>query len=136
MPRFPTRDPVRVRVGDCTCPDSPHAGGDFVVLRRRLPLDGGAAAIQALSADGSNVTEAGLAVAILPYMIESWDFIDAESKDPLPITPESVREALPWNQGGREVLESLAEALADTPLSSKVSRKRTAKRSNTTRTAG
>lgn len=131
MPRFASESPVRVRVGDCSCPGAPHQAGDFVVLRRALSIEGGAAAIDAVSVGGG---DAAVAAAILPHMIESWDFLDAETGEPLEVTPDSVAEALPWNYGGKEVVNALSEALA-APLSSSPSEKTTLKPLDSTPTA-
>lgn len=131
MPRFVSESPARVRVGACTCPGTPHEAGDYVVLERYLSIEAGAASLAALA---NGTSDAAVAIAILPYMIASWDFLDAETGDPLPISPETVAEALPWNFGGREVVMALNESL-ERPLSSRALPKRTAKPSRTTRTA-
>lgn len=132
MGRFATETPVRVRVGDCTCPESPHPDGDYVTLKPRLSIEAGAAATERLSDGG--VDTATVLAAILPHMIESWTFLDAQTGEPLPIDAESVREALPWNEGGAEVVGELLRRL-NSPLPSKGSPTTNGKPSPSTRTA-
>lgn len=135
MGRFATETPVRVRVGDCLCPGTPHSEGDFVTLSTRMSIEAGAAAVAAMARSGEETTELTVMRAALPHMVTAWDFLDAETGEPLPITPDNVTEALPWNYGGREVVIALSEALAERPLSLKPSRNGTVKPSARTRTA-
>lgn len=125
--RFPESVPVRVRVGDCTCPDAPHTDGDFVTLEPKLTPAAGMAAIRALTKSGTDDANVVIMAAILPHVIRGWDFLDYESKQPLEITPASVREALPWTAGGFEVANRavdlyLGEVMG--PLASRLSPKR------------
>ena len=140
MPRFEPSAPVRVRVSDCLCPDTPHADGDFVTLHPKLPVDGGLAASASLATSGPGANPATIVMtAILPYVIASWDFLDSETGQPIPITHENVAEALPWEAGGKEVVDRAVDlyigALSGTPLASRASAKATAGSSRTTPTA-
>lgn len=135
MPRFPESAPVRVRVGACLCPDAPHADGDFVTLTTTMSIDAGVAAVQALAEAGESATDLLVTRTVLPYMISSWDFLDAETGEPIPISPDTVAEALPWNEGGREVISALGEALRGRPLASRGSPRTNSKSSPSTPTA-
>lgn len=140
MSRFAPSTPVRVRVSDCLCPDTPHEGGDFVTLHPKLTVEGGLAASASLSTIPAGVNPATVVMtAILPHVIAAWDFLDSETGLPIPITPDTVAEALPWEAGGKEVVERAIDlyigALSGTPLASRASAKPTAESSRTTPTA-
>lgn len=139
MPRFAPSAPVRVRVSDCCCPDTPHADGDFVTLHPKLTVEAGLAASASmgnLRRGDSPVT--AVMTAILPHVIAEWDFLDAETGLPIPVSPEAVTEALPWDAGGKEVADRAVDlyigALSGTPLPSRASTKATAKSSPSTPT--
>lgn len=139
MPRFEPSAPVRVRVSDCLCPDTPHADGDFVTLYDRLPVDAGTAATRALvNRKPSQDPEEAILRAILPHIIIDWTILDHETGQPLEITPDNVAEALPWTHGGYEVAKAAADRYLDavvTPFLSRVLPKPTDKSSPTTQTA-
>lgn len=139
MSRFAPSNPVRVRVSDCLCPDTPHADGDFVTLYDRLPVTAGTAATRALSTrDPGEEPETAILRAILPHVIASWTFLDHETGEPLEINPSAVTEALPWTDGGFEVAKAaighyLDEVVA--PFLSRVSTPPTPEPSPSTPTA-
>ena len=139
MSRFAPSSPVRVRVSDCLCPDTPHADGDFVTLCERLPVEAGTAATRALARmTPSEDAEVVILKAILPHVVAGWTFLDHETKEPLEVTPAAVAEALPWTHGGYEVAKEAADRYLGsvvTPFLSRASKKPTAKSSRTTRTA-
>lgn len=139
MPRFAPSSPVRVRVSDCLCPDTPHADGDFVTLYDKLPVEAGTAATRALArmSPGEDA-EVVILKAILPHVVAGWTFLDHESGEPLGVTPAGVIEALPWTHGGYEVAKEAADRYLGsvvTPFLSRPSKKTTARSSRTTRTA-
>ena len=142
MPRFAPSTPPRVRVSDCLCPGTPHEAGDYVVLEPELTVDGGLAASAAVAravATGGDFTAEVLSAA-LPYQIRSWDFLDADTKQPLEITPASVEEALPWTKGGKEVAQTAFDLYVDqilgrAPLASRGSDPTTDSSSSSTPTA-
>ena len=130
---------VSVREGGCPCPGSPHTG-ETVYLRPDVSVALGTAATnvsqavingylashpatrerlfavedrdakvqELIRATGPDAT-AGLAQVYLKYGIVDWTFTDAQGK-PRPITPETIAELLPWDEGGMEVGEA-ADAL-------------------------
>lgn len=139
MPRFAPSAPVRVRVSDCLCPDTPHADGDFVTLHDRLPPAAGFAATRALSQRSpGEEPETVILRAILPHVVSDWTFLDHETKQPLEVTPSSVTEALPWTEGGYEVAKAAVNRYLDavvTPFLSRVSTTPTDEPSPSTPTA-
>jgi hypothetical protein len=90
MSRLLPTDPVKVRIGDCECPDTPHSDGDHAYLRPRLTAEGGAAAYQAvLNNHEDNERLAGtLGRIFLLDGIVRWDILDDGGK------PISVRAAI------------------------------------------
>jgi hypothetical protein len=125
---------VPVREGACPCPGTPHTG-EIVYLRPNVSVALGAAATNVSQAVVTGYLEehpdmlarladatdreaklreltkgivpdssAGLAEVYLKYGIVSWTFTDAQGK-PRPITPETIAELLPWDEGGMEVAE-------------------------------
>ncbi len=107
-------DLVSVRIGECLCPGTPHADGDFIALRPILDLRGGFRVKRrlielnqaAFGEQGSDMAELEihLAEAYLTEGIFEWNLVDEEG--PLPINPETLRDHL-FNDYSR------AEAAAD-----------------------
>jgi hypothetical protein len=67
---------IPVRVGDCTCPDSPHPDGDEVYLSPTVPFRLGLAAERILVQAGSVGTEAtedALAEAYVRMGVVGWN---------------------------------------------------------------
>lgn len=87
-------DLVPVRVGECQCPDTPHADGDFVYLRPKLGLAAGIA-LQRLIVDANQADRpvdaaeltGVLAEAYLLHGVARWDM-------PQAVTPETIKELL------------------------------------------
>ena len=135
-------EPVKVLVGVCRCPNSPH-GEDAVYLRPNVSVPLGTAATnvsQAVMNDyldkhpdlrdrlagaddrDAKIRElakatlpdatAGLAQVYLEYGIVAWTFVDAKGQ-PRPVTPETIAELLPWDEGGMEVGERADELYSD-----------------------
>ena len=135
---------VSVREGACPCPGTPHTG-ETVYLRPDVSVPLGTAAtnvsqavmndyldthpdlrarlvdpedraakIRELSKATLPDATAGLAAVYLEYGIVGWTFVDAKGS-PRPVTPETIAELLPWDEGGMEVGEA-----ADTLYSDRV----------------
>jgi hypothetical protein len=125
---------VPVREGACPCPGTPHTG-EIVYLRQNVSVALGTAATNVSQAVMNEYLElhpdtrarlmdaadqndkirelakatlpdatAGLAEVYLEYGIVGWTFTDAQGK-PRQITPETIAELLPWDEGGMEVGE-------------------------------
>lgn len=115
---------VRVPVGACRCPGSPHEEGDWVELRSAPTIDIGSAVYAAVANVGDDpmALQVELGRAYLRYGITAWSFTDARG-EPLPITPrrpgfdETVSRLLPFSQGGFDVSD-----MADTLYSEEVLR--------------
>ena len=133
---------VSVREGACPCPGAPHTG-EIVYLRPNVSVPLGTAAtnvsqavmndyldkhpdtrarlldatdreakIRELSKATLPDATAGLAEVYLEYGIVGWTFTDAQGK-PRPITPETIAELLPWDEGGMEVGEAADTLYSD-----------------------
>ena len=116
--------PVPVSVGPCQCEGKPHDGldgrddGDIVYLRAKLDLDGGLSAyLQLINAAGdTNKAQAGLVLSYMEHGIVDWNFLADDGK-PIPIEPDTIRAALPFEDGGYIVAEKAAELYQDTVTS-------------------
>jgi len=106
MSRLDGTEPISVRVGDCLCANSPHPDGDFVYLAPQLSLDGGLAAngVIASFSDDLPRLEKELGLSLVSAGVNGWNFLD-DAGLPIPVTPENIRAALPWDRGGRLVAE-------------------------------
>lgn len=107
---------VRVAVGACRCPGTPH-GEDYVLLEPRLTVPLAAAAMGAIRTSDATqpAVEGAIAgVFVSPFAIREWSFTNAEG-EPIAITIANVAELLPWTEGGMEVAER-ADALYSADL--------------------
>lgn len=94
-----TTTSIPVRVGDCLCPGTPHADGDFVYIRPKLGLAGGIA-IQKLVIDANNAVNpmdtaeltGVLAEGYLIHGIVDWNLVGESG--PIIITADSIRAHL------------------------------------------
>lgn len=115
---------VRVPVGACRCPGSPHDGGDWVDLRPAPTIDIGSAVYAAVANVGDDpmALQVELGRAYLRYGITAWSFTDARG-EPIAVAPrrpgfdELVSRLLPFSQGGFDVSD-----MADTLYSEEVLR--------------
>jgi hypothetical protein len=111
-------DPVRVPVGPCRCPGTPHGGGDWVDLAPRLSATAGAAAMAAMRSAEFNAAdvEAALARAFLRHNITAWSFTGEPGEDgrreAVPVTNAAIDELLDW-ASAHEVAEKCDELYAD-----------------------
>ena len=103
---------VRVPVGACRCPGSPHEDGDWVELRPDPTIDMGAAVYAAVSNVGDDVSlmQVELTRAYLRYGIVRWSFVDTRG-DAIPIRPraadfaDTISDLLPFSAGGFDVAD-------------------------------
>ena len=103
---------VKVDVGACRCPGSPHAS-DWVELSPDMTIDLGAAVYAAIrQSEGDDVRLQGLmAQAYVQFGIRAWSFTDADG-DPIRVTrqdkdyPDLIDRLLPWSRGGQAVSEA------------------------------
>jgi hypothetical protein len=100
---------IRVDVGECRCPGTPHAS-DWVDLEPELTLAMASGALFAMkTADSTTSSQmAAIAGAYLPAGIREWSF--TEGKVPVPVDRENMERLMPWDKGGLEVTEA-ADAL-------------------------
>ena len=104
---------VRVPVGACRCPGSPHDDGDWVDLRPSSTIDMGAAVYAAVASVGDDppLMQVELTRAYLRHGITAWSFTDAKDR-PIPIRPRAsdfmdvISELLPLAKGGFEVADT------------------------------
>lgn len=97
---------VPVPVSYCPCKDTPHPDGDIVYLYPELSMAGGLAA-QGAIADGTGDTvllQELLARVWVSHGVAAWTFLDDDG-DPIPVTPDNIRRALPYGRGGRLVAD-------------------------------
>jgi len=64
---------VRVELGPCTCPGTPHAGGDWVALRPKLGMARAMAVIRGAVLADVAVAEMQLAVGYTRFGIAEWN---------------------------------------------------------------
>lgn len=103
---------VIVQVGECRCPGTPHADGDWVELRAEPSIDIGSAVYAAVADVGDDpmALQVAMGRAYLRYGIRSWSFTDVKGER-IPITPhksgydELVADLLPFSRGGFEVAD-------------------------------
>lgn len=102
-------EPIRVDVGSCRCPGSPH-DSDWVLLRPSLTVPMGAAAMAAIRATPSTQAEQEGAIAevFLHMGIVGWSFV-GPALVPEDITAANIDRLLPWNRGGFEVSNRAAD---------------------------
>lgn len=102
-------EPVRVDVGACRCPGSPHAS-DWVLLRPALTVPMGAAAMAAIRATpGTQAEQEGAIAEVFLHMgIVGWSFV-GPALVPEEVTPANIDRLLPWGQGGFEVSNRAAD---------------------------
>lgn len=98
---------VPVPVGACRCPGEPHADGDVVFLYPKLGLAGGIAThsvIQMMVPGPARL--AAIYEALFDHGIGDWTFSNGTGAK-IPISPATVRGALPWLEGGSTVASEL-----------------------------
>lgn len=104
---------VEVRVGACRCPGTPHTDGDIVYLYPELSMAGGIAAQVALAFGETAIEKtSGVAQALVDHAVADWTFVDAKGAK-VAINAATIRGALPWKRGGREVVEKATELFSD-----------------------
>lgn len=93
-------EPVRVPVGACRCPRTPHTEGDWVDLAPRMTLPIGVAAWYVIQHSHDPAELQGkLAETYLRLGIVGWSFTD-ENERPIAFDPDRVDEFLPLWEGG------------------------------------
>ena len=76
-----------VRVGDCACPDTPHADGDEVYLTEKISLEGGLAAQQDIAtagSDGNALTRRWL-ITFVRFGAVGWNLRDEDGPRPFDV---------------------------------------------------
>lgn len=110
-------EPVRVIVGACRCPGTPH-GDDWVELAPRLGVVAGAAAMAAIKAAEATESEmeAAIAASFLRHGITAWSFtgeLDKHGYRPtLAITNDTIASNLDWATSA-ELAEKANELYAE-----------------------
>lgn len=102
-------DPVPVPLGFCPCAGEPHPDGDVVYLYPELPVTAGIKAraffVEGMTGDLDSVgVQQAIAELWLSVCVASWTFLTDDGQ-PIPVTPENVVRALPYEKGGREVAD-------------------------------
>lgn len=98
--------PVRVEIGICRCPGTPHPDGDYVILRPAdsIDLQMGLASRGALNRAGDRVgdTEAALYSVFVRHGVIAWNVL-GDKGAPIPVTHDAIMARLKWATGGAEV---------------------------------
>jgi hypothetical protein len=122
---------VRVPVGACRCPGTPHVV-DWVELMPRPSIDIGSAIYAAVAAVGQDpvLLQVEMTRAYLRFGIVAWSFTD-ERGEPIPIRPRAgdfgdvISRLLPFTDGGYAVAneaDSLYSEEVLRPLMTRLSR--------------
>jgi hypothetical protein len=110
---------VPVRVGDCTCPDSPHPEGDEVYLSPTVSLRLGLASERVLlnaGQVGTEATEDALIETFVRLGVVGWNLVYVNGKgvpEPRPFSADVV--LADWKMA-RSVAEKANELYAETVL--------------------
>lgn len=115
-------DGVRIDVGGCRCPGSPHAS-DWVELRPTADPAIGAAVMAAIRETGDDepMMIGQLARIFVTLGIRAWSFV-GEDGQPVPVRPgtsgwpDVVAGLLPWDRGGKEVADRGDELYSEAVL--------------------
>ena len=118
---------VPVPLGFCPCEGEPHEDGDIVYLRPELSAAAGIRAQSHIIAAASGQLAQAEAEAIISALwlevgVVEWTFL-FDDGSPIPVTPENVVRALPYEKGGAQVADvadDLYAASVMTPLLAKV----------------
>lgn len=109
---------VPVPLGYCPCHGQPHADGDVVHLYPELSMAGGMAAQGAITEawEGPSLDQVRLqellAVVWIRHGVASWTFLD-DMGEPIPVTPDNIAAALPYQKGGRLVADKADDLYAE-----------------------
>jgi hypothetical protein len=101
-------EPVEVRLEACWCPGTPHEA-DLVYLAPSISMAGGLAARAVVideidqGVDPIRLQER-LAQVWVRHGIVGWNLVD-EAGEPVALTEDNVRAALPYGKGGRLVAD-------------------------------
>jgi len=71
---------VRVPIGPCTCPGTPHAEGDWVELRPRLGMARSLAVIRSAALNDPAVAEMQLVIGYTRFGIADWNLTNGNSQ--------------------------------------------------------
>ena len=116
MSRLLPTEPVKVRIGDCECPDTPHSDGDHAYLRPRLTAEGGAAAYQAVlnnHTDGEALAGTLGRIFLLDGIVK-WDPLDDDGK---PISIEAAIDGVvDWTDTLLPIADKADELYAESVL--------------------
>jgi hypothetical protein len=124
-------DLIAVGIGECLCPGTPHADGDWVYLRPKLDLRGGFRVKRRLldlnqaayaedeaakpSSEQMSQLEIQLAEVYLEEGIADWNLVDEEGQ-PRPLTPEALREYIFSDYVRAEAVADKADDLYRPPV--------------------
>ena len=108
--------PVEVRLPACYCPGSPHEA-DLVYLAPALPMvEGLMARALVLEQMQSGAVDALILQEQLARIwlrcVVDWNLLD-ESGQLIPITPDNVKDALPYAKGGMLLADKADDLYAD-----------------------
>lgn len=103
-------EPTRVNIGACQCPNSPHAEGDWVLLRPEPSFDMGLAAREAIRQSGWLIgdTDGAYQSVLVRYGVVAWNITGATG-DPVRVTTTAVAERLGWSDGAVAVADKARE---------------------------
>ena len=106
MSRRHTIEPVKVRIGECLCPGTPHEE-DYALLRPRLLPGDAIAALSALRPDvDSSTLQRDIGMSLLRGGLFAWNIQDEDGPIPLDAIEDG---SLDWD----ETLRPIAEAAND-----------------------
>ena len=114
MSRRHTLEPVKVRIGDCLCPDTPH-DEDYALLRPRLLPGDAIAALSSLRADVDSATlQRNIGMSLLRGGLLSWNIQD-EDGEIIPVT--AIDDGtLDWEETLRPIAEAANDLYAESLL--------------------
>lgn len=116
--------PVEVPVSGCRCIGAPHTN-DSVFLAPKLTAPMAYAAFAMMNAAGPSpaARTAALGTVWRELGVVAWSFLDQDG-EPVPITPDSLEEYLPWNAGGFAVAQRADELYSEDLVAPLVQRSR------------
>lgn len=122
MSRRHTLEPVKVPLGECLCPDSPH-DEDYALLRPRLLPGDAIAALSALRPDVDSATlQRDIGLSLLRGGLIAWNIRD-EDGEPIPL--DAVEDgSLDWEETLRPIAEAANDLYSESLLRPLVERMR------------
>ena len=133
MSRLLSEEPVRVPLGECQCPGSPHQE-DEAFLRPRLTAAAGIEATSIISnagGKGPGVVGRALGMGYLVDGLLSWNILDDDS-EPIPATEEMLESGrLDWEDTLLPIADAASDQYSDSVINPLAARVEAAKAAST-----